>query len=252
MATRMKNVVRLDVFSLKGGVGKTSLALELARAWRKRQPDGRRVLVVDADLTGSCLGDLLQPLATDGWAGLVELDALLCSAPELLDSTVQASLPVFLEPPQRRDAQVKALRGTLAPGAGLLFAPSHPYTTPLDARCAVDLPVLHGLLGNESAGRWVERVFDAVITETHRRAQLALVVVDHAPGMGALQRATLEQVQSTRDGTRRALVVGSRDAVDLRMVRQFYNASGAGTRGLSNVTFAVNRVPTGDGRQSWE
>lgn len=41
----------LAVASGKGGVGKSTLALALARAWRR---DGRRVAVLDADFNGPC------------------------------------------------------------------------------------------------------------------------------------------------------------------------------------------------------
>jgi cellulose biosynthesis protein BcsQ len=71
---------RLDVMSLKGGVGKTTLAYALA--WAQATRSRRPVLLIDADLTGTCLGDLLDPVVA--WHLEANLAHLLCEPPDTL------------------------------------------------------------------------------------------------------------------------------------------------------------------------
>ncbi len=72
------------LLNLKGGVGKTTLALHLAGEWAR---EGKRVLLIDADPQGSSL-DWSEQRAKQGFCrlfGVIELasDTLHREAPEL-------------------------------------------------------------------------------------------------------------------------------------------------------------------------
>ncbi len=159
---------RFDVFSTKGGVGKTVVSICLARELTRQS--GKPVLIVDADLTGTCLGDVLESWANPSWDVRFNLAHLMTGQPELLpdwlgsswSATVSEHLPVY----EWRQAGTlttppKPVGPTIDPGAigapavpaGILFCPSNPSSS---EPAVVDLAVLHALLGHESAAAWAQ------------------------------------------------------------------------------------------------
>jgi hypothetical protein len=212
-------MTRVDIFSTKGGVGKTTISFLLAslQAEKGRKP----VLLVDADLTGTCLGDLIQPWAEPSWHSRMNLIHLICTTvPERLKDLLREQLPVYKYEPQAGPGQ-QAQRLTGGTGGNtLLFCPSHAYAT---QPTAIPASVLHALLGHESAGGWVQYVIEELIQVTRDKAgELGAVVVDHGPGIGALQDAILQSLKAEdKDTQRLALVVTSRDGVDLASTAEF-------------------------------
>lgn len=215
---------RVDVFSLKGGVGKTTLAVLLARA--QAQVSQKPVLIVDADLTGTCLGDLLQGWADPGWHELENLAHLVCGPPELLSERLRAP-PLYVLPTQTPTAsEYGAVQpwstGAEAPPPGLYFCPSHPESDARSALPHVSAAVLNALLAHESGARWVLHVIARLIAATETQAVLGPlggVLVDHGPGMGALQRQVFEALDA--GGASRGLLVTACDAVDLLAMQTF-------------------------------
>lgn len=253
--------MRVDVFSAKGGVGKTTVAYRLARKWSEtsEQP----VLIVDADLSGTCLGDLVEPTTKEGWHTVQNLIHLVCGRPEELPSLVKPNeLPVYeLRPvpddtPKRVSASVS--------GAQVVFCPSHTETYLSvpgihGETSPVDLAVLQALLGHESAGGWVGHVIESVIAATHKLIPggLAGVVVDHGPGIGGLQWSQMvaidielqRAIKENELPLRRALFVTSRDMVDLAAARTIDDRLKRNRQrkmGLlsANCTWVVNRLPS--------
>lgn len=213
---------RVDVFSLKGGVGKTTLAILLARA--QRDASNKSVLIVDADLTGTCIGDLLEYWATPGWSAQANLAHLVCGPPETLAEQLRGSLPVYVYRPSTPTNQDRSPQ-RFAKGskkAELLFCPSHAESTAGTGKKIlpkVDRAVLQALIGHENAGGFVGHVIEELIEEVGSLAELGGVIVDHGPGLSALQSATLALQRSRQD--HRSLFVTSRDAVDLAMIHEF-------------------------------
>lgn len=244
-------MMRVDVFSAKGGVGKTTVAFRLARSWTKKSK--LPVLLIDADLAGTCLGELLEPDAA--WKEEQNLIHLVCGIPEELPENLGLDrLPVYeLRPtPAETPLRVCATTG----GESILFCPSHAET---------DLPVaepavLHALLGHESAGGWVSHVIERVIGATKKRVpSVVAAIVDHGPGIGALQWAQMCAIEKelanacgeTRSSTRQALFVASRDLVDLAAVRAIDDRiTPPNVRNLphlrANALWVLNRLP-----QAW-
>lgn len=241
-------ISRVDVFSTKGGVGKTTIAFLVASL--QAEHENKPVLLVDADLTGTCLGDLLQPGVEPAWHSRLNLIHLLCTeAPERLKDVLRKQLPVYVYPPTPEpDPKARPLTERTA-GKTLLFCPSHAYST--HESTLIPHAVLHALLGHESAGGWVQHVIEEVIQATWNRAgELGAVVVDHGPGIGALQDALLQSLKVEEPGLRRrALVVTSRDGVDLSATAEFRQTY---VREVpeKKVVWLVNRVPRVEG-QDW-
>src|SRR4051812_44900250 len=85
---------RVDVFSPSSGVGKTLLAVRLAhlQARKTRAP----VLLVDADINGPCVGDLLESWVSPPWDSTNNLLHLICGRPEFLPEQLRpGELPVY-------------------------------------------------------------------------------------------------------------------------------------------------------------
>lgn len=208
---------RVDVMSLKGGAGKTTLAFRIASA--QARASKRPVLIIDADLSGSCLGDLLEPWANPAWGDAANLVDLVCDRPETLPEHLAEpdSLPLF---------RLRAARPTGADGAPakvvaaldgpeLLFCPSHVDSV----KAHVEPPVLHALVGHESAGGWVSHVIDAIAQRAEEIAgSLGGIIVDHSPGLSALPWASLQAIERPHKAgaDRKALFVTTPDLVDLR------------------------------------
>lgn len=214
---------RVDVLSTMGGVGKTLLALRLAHAQAQRS--GRPVLLVDADLTGPCLGDVVE--AAVNWENAADLVRLICGRPELLPEELDRDhLPVYVQREHvPADLQPERASPSAGPGA-LLFCPS---VAPSADITRVHPEVIHALLGNESAGGWVGYVIEQVIDATERMlgrtgsdAKLGGTIVDHGASMGPLQWATLAGCNDDED--RRLLFVSTADMVDLTAVVQLDRA----------------------------
>lgn len=212
---------RVDVFSLKGGVGKTSISILLAQAQKTKK--NQSVLVVDADLTGTCIGDLLEFWAAPGWSAQANLAHLICGAPETLDEQLRKNLPVYVHrpsPPTNEDRTPRRLVKSQKT-AELLFCPSHAESTrgPKNALPEVQRSVLQAITGHENAGGFIGFVIDTLIAEVHENHPLCGVVVDHGPGLAALQAATLAQQRGRAD--QRSLFVTTGDAVDLAMIHEY-------------------------------
>lgn len=243
---------RIDVFSTKGGVGKTTLAFHIAQT--QAQKSGRPSLLIDADLTGSCLGNLLEPWIDRKWPLQSNLVPLLCGTPELLPETLAADLPVYeLRPAAPPAGQSRAPLRVTAPIArpAVLFCPSHADSV----HAAVSRPVLQALINHESAAGWVGHVIEAVIRRTAEVAgDLAAVVVDHGPGMAALQWSTLLAINEAAHGRAhphgpdRALLVTTGDLVDLKANEDLVEHLKHRTSGfdfdalLPRLVWAVNRL----------
>ncbi len=223
---------RLDVMSLKGGVGKTTLAY--AVAWAQATRSQRPVLLIDADLTGTCLGDLLDPVVA--WHLEANLAHLLCEPPDTLpEQLAPECLPVYV--PGRAGGERDGERATKPPGAAVVFCPSHAYST---QPTRVDRAVLEALIGQETAGAWVRHVLDRLITATHQTlGPLGGVVVDHSPGLAALQSAVLGDIAQHPAG-RMVAMITTCDRVDLAMCKA---ASTTHRDELSKAAWIVNRAP---------
>lgn len=212
---------RVDVFSLKGGVGKTSISILLAQAQKDKK--NQSVLVVDADLTGTCIGDLLEFWAAPGWSAQANLAHLICGAPETLDEQLRKNLPVYVHrasPPTNEDRTPRRLVKSQKT-AELLFCPSHAESTrgAKNALPEVQRSVLQAITGHENAGGFIGFVIDTLIAEVHENHPLCGVVVDHGPGLAALQAATLAQQRGRAD--QRSLFVTTGDAVDLATIHEY-------------------------------
>lgn len=224
---------RVDVLSVKGGVGKTTIAYSLAHA--QATYSKRPVLLIDADLTGTCVGDLLDPLVS--WHRQRNLAHLLCDPPDTLPEAVGPDhLPVYRvsDVTTSRDAR----RASGADGPGVVFCPSHAYSS---APSTVDRAVLEALIGQETAGAWVRYVLDRLIEATAEAlGPLGGVVVDHGPGLATLQAAILGDVAKAPTGRTVALVT-SCDRVDLAMCKSL---SASHFDELRSARWLVNRAPT--------
>ncbi len=193
-----------DVLSLKGGVGKTTISWLLARALANRHPK-RPVLLIDADLLGTCIGD---HLLTDrgSWSGQFNLTHLLMAPPEELEEQViTGELPIYLVPASR-----------------VWVCPSHAWAGSVAPWPAVDSHLIGALAAHETAGDWVHTVLDAVRRGLAKKEGVApedcFVVVDHSPGMAAVQRRAVARGEGKQAG--RVLVVGP-DLVDQEAARVF-------------------------------
>ena len=203
--------IRVDVFSVKGGVGKTTVSYSLARAQALHCK--RPVLLIDADLTGTCLGDLLDSRVP--WYLTSNLAHLLCDPPDTLAEALGGDrLPVYIE--SEPTSAGTPQRASRADGAAVVFCPSHAYST---QPSAISRPVLEALIGQETAGGWVRHVLDRLIEATIASlGPLGGVVVDHGPGLAALQSAVLGDIHARSHG-RKVAVVTSCDRVDLAMCK---------------------------------
>jgi hypothetical protein len=247
---------RVDVFSASGGVGKTLLAIRLAQL--QAQQRNAPVLLVDADISGPCLGDLLESWASPPWDSTDDLLHLICGRPEYLpDQLRPGKLPVYRMrdscPPDRAPKRVTAP----IQGEAVLFCPSHP----LGINPRVEPEVLHALLGHESAGGWIGYVIHQVIRETAElmKGRLGGVIVDHGAALGALQIATLRECAEQADGgddgggERRALMVATQSASALTAARDLHGRitselrrSGREAKGLlDRIVWIVNRIQPG-------
>lgn len=239
MATEDSGYRRVDVFSLKGGVGKTSLSILLARAHLRHRQE-KSVLLIDADLTGTCLGDLLEPLTT--WSSEGNLAHLICGRPERLGELLEVGkLPVYIH---GGGSEIQLQPGFL-PRKAFLFCPSQAETTAADWP-VVRRPLLQALLSHENAGGFISFVIEEVIKAVRKVVpEVSAVIVDHGPGLAALQYANLDKA----DGEdRKALFVTSRDAVDLRAIHALELSL---KERAKFVTWVVNRVP-GSAGADWQ
>ncbi len=262
-------MIRIDIFSAKGGVGKTTVAYRLARICARKS--GNSVLLVDADLTGTCFGDLVEPWVTTLWRQQMNLIQLVYGCPEALpEHLAQDTLPVYelrVAPPVGDNIGSCRASNATKPGT-VLFCPSHPDTSiQINGKNhLVKLAVLQALLGHESAGGWVRYVIEQVVTATDTLVPqgLGFVIVDHGPGIGALQWAELIAIEEEyetaeekgRPPTRRALFVASRDGVDLAAAKALNEriTHDEMTHLAAQATWVLNRLPSeweAKGESAW-
>lgn len=253
MAKSKSGLRRVDVFSLKGGVGKTTLSVLLANsiAGLYEPPsvegkDRKTVLVIDADLTGTCLGDLLQVLVT--WPEEANLAHLVCGRPECMGELLApAKLPVYVYDVARQ-GEVLRLQAT-ASEARVLFCPSMAETT-AEGMPDVQREILQAMLSHENAGGFISFIIERIIDRVKEiEPGLETVIVDHGPGLSALQWANLK----LGDGKeRRTLFVTSRDAVDLRAIHALEARLVNDKKELrKDICWVVNRVPP-SGAEKWQ
>jgi hypothetical protein len=262
---------RVDVFSVSGGVGKTLLAVRLAQLQAKRL--NAPVLLIDADIVGPCMGDLLESWASPPWDTADNLLHLICGRPEYLpERLLPGKLPVYRvreERPASPDARRPEIVTQPVRGEALLFCPSHAHST----NPRVEPAVIHALLGHESSGGWIGYLIDQVVHAANRLmgGRLGGVIVDHSPSLGALQTATLIECVGGRSATdqgglRRAIMVTTPRATDVSAARDLaaritafapslaaalapspYPIPNAGPQGSPNIpdriVWIVNRIP---------
>src|SRR5579871_3355334 len=212
MKNPVADFVRVDVFSAKGGVGKTTVAFRMAKAFASKRP----ALMIDADLAGTCLGDLLEPDVN--WRKEGNLVQLVCGRPEDLPDEKPYVYQLRPSPSNKipRPVDKRVI------GPKVLFCPSHAESQVRIGRKKgpVDHAVLQAFVSHESAGGWVGHVIEEVIKKTQTTVNaaggLAAVVVDHGPGTGALQWAemhAIEEAAKKKAIQRRAVFITSRDLV---------------------------------------
>lgn len=251
---------RVDVFSVSGGVGKTLLAVRLAQLQARRS--SAPVLLIDADVVGPCMGDLLESWASPPWDTMTNLLHLICGRPEYLpERLLPGKLPVYRvrdERPTDPDARRPEIVSQPVRGEAVLFCPSHAHST----NPRVEPAVIHALLGHESSGGWIAYLIDQVIDATARLCggRLGGAIVDHSPSLGALQASTLIKCVTGRDAeergyTRRAIMVTTPRATDVAAARDLSaritayapalppSLLGGPTEVSDRIAWVVNRIP---------
>lgn len=216
---------RVDVFSVSGGVGKTLLAVRLAQLQAKRL--SAPVLLIDADVVGPCIGDLLESWASPPWDTTENLLHLICGRPEYLpERLLPGKLPVYrvreVRPADPEARKPELLIPPVRSEPAVVFCPSHAHST----SPRVEPAVIHALLGHESSGGWIGYLIDQIIRATNRLmgGRLGGVIVDHSPSLGALQASTLLDCLAGRaageqGGLRRAIMVTTPRATDIAAAR---------------------------------
>ncbi len=224
---------RIDVFSAKGGVGKTTVAYRLAL--KMSQSTKLPVLIIDADLSGTCLGDLVASWVDPVWTAQKTLIGLVCGRPEDLPEQLMGELPVYeVSPPASSDSRIPTRVRPSTSKDAILFCPSHAdndltiFAAEDKRPMPADPALLHALVGHESAGGWVGHVIRKVIDATSSvlDRKLGGVIVDHGPGIGSLQWAEMTLIErelekawvDKRPPTRAAVFVLSRDGVDIQAI----------------------------------
>ena len=158
----------------KGGVGKTTLALNLAGVWAQQ---GKRVILIDADPQGSAL-DWSQQRVREGWPrlfGVIGLarDTLHREAPELARD---ADMIVIDGPPR-----VAALMRSALLASDLVLIPVQP--SPLDGWASAEMLALvteARIYRPELAARFV---LNRSATRTVLARETAETLADHDPPM---------------------------------------------------------------------
>lgn len=106
-----KRILRCASFhSVKGGVGKSTLSYLVARLLAEQAPEGERVALIDADLTGTSLADVLA-LRAPRWNGVGRDDQLpLDREPDEWTDLAHSSGTENLDPPPPPTLTTRALR----------------------------------------------------------------------------------------------------------------------------------------------
>src|SRR5262245_37728350 len=141
---------RVDVFSVSGGVGKTLLAIRLAQLQAKHK--NAPVLLMDADVAGPCIGEILESWASPPWDSSDNLLHLISGRPEYLPERLRpAKLPVYRlrdeRPASAKEQAPLLVTRPIGRQPAIVFCPSHPHST----SPRIEPAVVHALLGHESA-----------------------------------------------------------------------------------------------------
>ena len=267
-----RSMQTVEVFSQKGGVGKTTLSVLLAREFVKQKK--LSALIIDADLSGTCLGDGLIDLQ---WSTAPGLADLICDPPENLPEVLKNPPVYCLDRAGKTTDEVRL--GSDGPGkkSQIWFCPSHLYV-----QRAKYADVLRALAAHESSGNWVRYVIDALINSvaSHlRRLEtpgLGAVIIDHSPGLAALQQSSLDRIRQSAIKAAQVLkaaqvvkddevvnpgsshcgiLIMNRDKADVKMCTLFsdieantldvhVNGSDLGVERSHYLTFVVNRTDT--------
>jgi hypothetical protein len=107
------------------------------------------------------------------------------------------------------------------------------------------LAVLQALLTHETAGHWIEHVLDNLIQTTCKIVpHLRSVIVDHGPGLAAVQRCALDAIlENKKPPNARGLIVTTPDYVDLKAVAQHFASLAATAGPPPPLHWLINRVP---------
>lgn len=202
----MSRVIRLHAFcSVKGGVGKSTLAIVSAVSLSRQ---GRRAIVIDADLTGTSLADGLKlcapivPLNADGnmdliapstgkWLTLNQTEALRDARKGLSSQSGRRLLPPpFLNDvllhrnmDSDQDCQMSSVlwKSLVHPELQIIPASSIRY----------DVNVALGWLYQEERVRWSVRLAWILMSMAQQMPDLTDVIFDLPPGLFGFAQAVL-------------------------------------------------------------
>ena len=198
----------VGVYSMKGGVGKSTVALLLGHHLAEAEPAGRKVAILDFDLTGTSLDRALPDEAKPDAAGTAEgdgrgLDDFLTWYPDGVEGAD--------EPPPRR-VRLATDRG------GLVLFPSE---APVGAMAEV-LPFLYR---ERQTGLFHDRLQELLTRLDKDGVEVA--ILDNVPGRAGLVEVTAELV-GAHGGQH--VVVSSADVQDLAACYELVNDLWRGER----------------------
>jgi hypothetical protein len=208
-----ERTITLHAFcSAKGGVGKSTLAIAAARLLAE---GGRRVVVVDADLTGTSLSDGLRLCAPDVARlpdGHLDFDAAPTGRHLTREETVtlrnkrkdagewegQPPAPPYLNDvliydKDEHEARVEALCWKHEDDDGVLYLPSAPFRQ--------DISIALGWLHNEEPFTWLGRLMWLLDGMAEQMETLSDVVIDLPPGLFGFAHEALAMLSNLAKGT---------------------------------------------------
>jgi hypothetical protein len=209
-----ERTITLHAFcSAKGGVGKSTLAVAAARLLADK---GRKVVVIDADLTGTSLADGLRLCAPDVARlldGHLDFDAAPTGRHLTRDETVkvrnarkdggewegQPPAPPYLNDvliydKDEHEARVEALCWKHeSDDSGVLYLPSAPFRQ--------DISIALGWLHNEEPFAWLGRLMWLLDGMSEQMETLSDVVIDLPPGLFGFAHEALAMLSNLANAT---------------------------------------------------